>query len=924
MTEKSRTEYSARNTSIAMISQVVAILMGYAARIVFTRTLSESYVGINGLFTDILNVLSLSELGVSTALTYALYKPIAEQNIERQKSLMRLLKWLYRATALIIAVFGLLIVPFLGYLVKDTGDVEHVVLIYLLYLLNSVLSYLLIYKKALVDAYQQSYIGVLYYTGFFVLQSILQIVVLITTHNFLLYFLLYLLCTIGNNVCVARKADALYPFLREKDIQPLPKAEKQSIIKNMKAMLMHKIGTVVVNNTDNLLLSSMVGLISAGLYSNYYLIIGAVHRVLCQTFQGITASVGNLGATEDQKAVKTVFHAAFFIGQWLFGFASICLFQLVNDVVAVSFGENYLFPSLLVFVLCVNFFITGMRQPTLVFRDSLGLFWHDRYKSIAEAIINLVASIILTLRFGIVGVFLGTFLSTMLTSFWVEPYVLYHRKLESKLAPYFLRYALYTTVVLLAGVLTNIACRFVALFPIRFLLCITIPNLIFLLCYHRTREFRLLWNMFIELVTKKFHHSAKEETEEKTPKLSPADKTLLAILKCVLSGEKQVPHWVLSEDEWEAIMGKAERHAVLSVLYDPLMEQTLPEKKRAFVERTARKYVQQNYRLCYYTHLVVEKLMEHGIPSVVLKGVSAAAYYPTPELRKSGDIDLLLPHADQLLQAGNILSEFGFTVAEKQLANHHLVLNHVSGFEIELHTMLAEPFDNARINKYLDNCLQQVPAHIRQQTIMGYNFPILSDGYQAYELLLHMLQHFLRAGFGLKLLCDWVLFWNRPIAETEVQLYFQLVQESGLDGFSGMITSVCVHYLGLDIQCSLCTHMQALMEEIDAHGFLEELLVAEEFGKSSRDRMVVLRNTSLSAYIREFHHMTTLNFPKAGKVFLLWPALWCITLLRFLRNNRRIRGGITTAEILKTAKRRSKRMNQLELFKTWDGANKSK
>lgn len=914
MTEKSRTEYSARNTSIAMISRIIAIVMGFVTRIVFTRILSESYVGINGLFTDILNVLALSELGVGTALTYALYKPIAEKDIERQKSLMRLFKWLYRATALVIAVFGLLLVPFLGHLAKDTGDVEHIVPIYLLYLLNSVVSYLLIYKKALLDAYQRSYIGVLYYTVFLLLQYVLQIVVLVFTRNFLLFLLIHLLCTVGNNICVARKANSLYPFLQEKEIEPIPKTEKRSIIKNMKAMLMHKIGNVVVNNTDNLLLSSMVGLVSAGLYSNYYLIIGSVRQVLGQAFQGITASVGNLGVTEDRKAVQSVFDASFFIGQWLFGFSGICLFLLLNDVIAVSFGEKYVFPNVLVFVLCVNFFITGMRQPTLVFRDSLGLSWYDRYKSLAEAILNLVFSILLTMRFGIVGVFGGTFLSTMLTSFWVEPYVLYRRRLESKLASYFLRYALYTAVVLFAGALTYIACGFVGSFPVRLLLCITIPNVVFLLCYHRTREFRSLCRMLKELVTKKNSRAEKEKTEKYVPATSPIDETLLAILKCALSGEKQIPHWTLSEKEWDALLAKADRHAVLSLLYDPLMEQALSQKQREFAERVARKYVRQNYRLCYCTHLVVEKLKEHGISSAVLKGVSAAACYPTPELRKSGDIDILIPHAEQLLSARDALLELGYTVQEIQLAHHHLVMHHPSGIEVELHSMLAEPFDNAEINEYLEQCLVHIPASIEQREIMGYMFPVLKDGYQAYTLLLHMLQHFLRSGFGLKLLCDWVLFWNRPVAENEVQLYLQLVQESGISGFSRMITSLCVIYLGLERQCDLCRHLPGLMDEADVAGFAGDILEAEEFGKSAKDRMVALRGTSPVDYIREFHHAMHLNFPKAGRVFLLWPVLWCVTLFRFLRNNRRVRG-TTAREIIKKAGARSDRMKQLELFR---------
>ena len=915
MTEKSRTEYSARNTSIAMLSMIVAIFMGYVTRMVFTRTLSESYAGINGLFTDILNVLALSELGIGTAISYALYKPIAEQDIERQKSVMRLFRKMYRIVALLVATAGLLVVPFLGVLVHDAYDVDHIPLIYLLYLTNSVLSYLFVYKKTLVDAHQLGYIGVLYYTVFIVIQYILQIVALLTTHNFILFLLICLFCTLANNLCVARKADALYPFLREKEVEPLPREEKQGIVKNIRAMLMHKIGNVVVNNTDNLLLSSMVGIVSAGKYSNYYLIIGSVRQILDQVFKGITASVGNLGVTANRERVKRIFEASFFVGQWMYGFASICMFQLLNWFVAVSFGENYVFPTPVVFVLCLNFFVTGMRQTTLVFRDSMGLFWFDRYKSLAEAVINLAVSILLTLQFGIVGVFLGTFISTMLTSFWIEPYVLYQKKLKISIVPYFLHYAVYSAIVVAAGILTHIVCSWVRgdgapAFFAELLICITLPNLLFLLCYHRTHEFRFLWQKLMKLLRRK--RDAEEESGAQT--LGEPDRMLLSLLRGALTGEKPVLHREPSYEEWDILLRQADHHAVLPLLYDTLTEFPLSVGQRDFVSRVSKKTVLQSYRLAYSTHKVTEILKEHGIASAVLKGVTASGAYPTPELRKSGDIDILLPYAQQLSQARDVLIKAGFAVSDTQHANHHLVMHYEAGIELELHTMLAEPFDNAKINKYLDSCMLRISYHVEHRNVMGYEYPVLSDGYQAYQLILHMLQHFLRAGFGLKLLCDWYFFWSRPVEEEEICYYLQLVEESGLSRFSEMITSICVRCLGLDKDCGLCCHMDDLMGETEVIEFVRDVLEAEEFGNSSKDRMVLLRGTHLWDYVREFHHMMRLNFPKAGKVFLIWPALWCATLFRFLYNNRRLRS-VTATEIIKKAGERSRRMAQLKLFK---------
>lgn len=508
MADRSRTEYSVRNTTAAMVSKIVAIVMGFATRVVFTHCLSESYVGVNGLFSDILNVLALSELGVGTAITYALYKPIAERDFEKQKSLMKLYRQFYRIVAGIVLIGGLAVIPFMDVLIKNQPDIDHLILIYLMYLANSVVSYLLIYKKTLIDAHQLSYIGEVYQMACLIIQDTLQIVLLITTHNFMLFLVVYIICTLGNNIAVSRKANRLYPYLKETDIKPLEKEERNDIFRNIRAMLMHKIGDVVVNNTDNLMLSSIVGIISVGCYSNYYLVIGSIHQLLTQLFRGITASVGNLGVTEDHKRVRRIFESSFFVGQWMYGFAAICLYELLNPFVEISFGRQYVFPVEVVTVLCLNFYVTGMRQATLVFRDSLGLFWFDRYKSLAGAILNLGISIVLARQFGAAGVFGGTFISMMLTSFWVEPWMLYRHSLHVSVRSYFVRYAFYTIAAFAACCLTDVFCRGISgsvwtVFLLRLVICLFVPNVFFLLCYVRTKEFSFLLGKLRALLEKR-------------------------------------------------------------------------------------------------------------------------------------------------------------------------------------------------------------------------------------------------------------------------------------------------------------------------------------------------------------------------------------------------------------------------------------
>lgn len=508
MVEKSRTENSARNASVAMCSRILAILGGFISRVVFTHTLSQEYVGINGLFNDILNVLALSELGVGTAITFALYKPIAEDDIERQKSLMRMYRNFYQGVGLIVLALGLFLIPFLGYFFKEQPQVEHLTLIYLIYLANSVMSYAFVYKRTLVDAHQLNYISVLYQTVSWFAQSVLQIGVLLLTRNFMLYVSVMIACTVVHNLCISAKADRMYPYLRDREVDRLPDVERKEIFRNIRAMFMHKISTVIVNSTDNLLLSALVGIRSVSCYTNYFLVIGSVRQVLTQMFSGITASVGNLGVESESGRVRRIFEAAFFLDQWVFGMAAVCLYQVLNPFVELFFGSQFVFPSGITLVLCINFYLTGMRQATLVFRDSLGVFWYDRYKSLVEAAVNLIVSLILGRWLGTVGVFIGTTVSIVTTSLWVEPYMLYKHRLKCSAGKYFLRYALYAIVTFAVWFCTDLLCRQITgtLFAMcvgRLICCLLITNLVYLLLYHRTEEFLLLMRKAFGILRKK-------------------------------------------------------------------------------------------------------------------------------------------------------------------------------------------------------------------------------------------------------------------------------------------------------------------------------------------------------------------------------------------------------------------------------------
>lgn len=365
--------------------------------------------------------------------------------------------------------------------------------------------------------------------------------------------------------------------------------------------------------------------------------------------------------------------------------------------------------------------------------------------------------------------------------------------------------------------------------------------------------------------------------------------------------------------DWRLLAELAGRQGVLPLLYDPLTKDVhVPLEIQKTTADAAKKTALQNYRLLFLSRYLLDRLVHAGIPAVLLKGASAACSYPTPELRKSGDVDILLLEPEKLAQACEVLETCSFQKKEGAQMQHHVTYCTEEGIETELHTMLAEPFDHTRINQYLQKQLAVCREQMVYRELMGVRLPVLSDGDQAYGLLIHMLQHYLRAGFGLKLLCDWTVFWNRKPPKEAAEHYLKLIQDSGLKGFSDTITEACCLYLGLQKE-AVCW-MDSGGKKGAARELMADILEGGEFGRSSSERMVSLRSRGVRAYVREFHHQMCLSYPKGSRYRVLWLMLWTATLIRFLHNNRRVRK-TTALAVIRKAGQRSRLTAEMELWK---------
>lgn len=456
----SRLDNSIRNSSVALFGQVATIFLNFIVRTIFIKFLDISYLGINGLFSNVLSILSFAELGFGTAITYALYKPIAEQDITNISRLMNFYKKVYTLIGFFILSAGILLVPYLNFFIGDVSELPTNLpplwIIYILYLINTSTSYFFNYKRSFIIANQMGYIDTFNTLLFNLLKNISQILILMIFRSYLLFLIIQILFTFLSNYIISKKANNLFPFLKEIKQEKLNKSQKKKIYKNVIGMSSHKLGAVVVNGTDNILISKYVGIIATGIYSNYYLITNMLRTVYLQIFNPLVSSVGNLLVKEnDNENNFLYFKRIQFLNSIIAIYFSIGILYMSSSFIKMVWGEKFIFSKVIIYILVLNFFLTCMRQTLSVFMDASGLFWELKWKSIVESIINLCSSLLFVkyFRLGVMGVMLGTTVSTLLTNFWWEPVVVFKNIFEDKLKDYWLLYLksclVFITIVLI-------------------------------------------------------------------------------------------------------------------------------------------------------------------------------------------------------------------------------------------------------------------------------------------------------------------------------------------------------------------------------------------------------------------------------------------------------------------------------------------
>lgn len=507
MKQRSRTEYSLINMFTGAAGFVINTVIGFVCRIIFVRTLAADYLGINGLFTNILSMLSLAELGISSAITFALYKPLAENNEAKIASIMNYYRKAYIAIGCFVAVAGLSLMPFLNLIITDPPAIkESIYLLYLLYLANTAISYFFSYRQSLLSAAQRQYIVSGYNYVITIAQSVLQTVYLLATHEYIGYLLIQIAGGITYNIWISAKAAKDYPYIKNRDAAPLSKEERRSLFTNIKALAINKVSGVLVNSTDNIAITFFTGLSAVGFASNYTLFSTTLDALITRIFNGLTGSVGNLNATADSETRYRFFKILNLANFWLYGWAAIGIAFVSGDLVRWFYGDQFILPLQIPIILAINFYTIGMLHASYTYKSTLGLFRYGQYILIFTGIINLALDVVLGKMLGIFGIYLATLIARICTNLWYEPYAVYRYGLKKNPLLYFTRYVKFLIVLVAAGGLCWLCCSICAFSPIgnvvaKIVICTIIPNSIFMIVFQRTEEFSYLKERTLRILT---------------------------------------------------------------------------------------------------------------------------------------------------------------------------------------------------------------------------------------------------------------------------------------------------------------------------------------------------------------------------------------------------------------------------------------
>lgn len=494
-----RVQSAAKNIAFGQIGNLITQLLGFVLRTVFIDHLGDTLNGINDLYTSILSVLSMAELGIGTALNYSLYKPVAQGDINKIKSYMLLYKKAYRSIGIVIAVIGLAISPFLPYLVKQPEGVStrDLTLYYFIFLFNTVSTYFVAYKYSLVNAEQKNYIQTNIITVTKMITVALQVIIILVTGNFYAYLLTAAAVELLQKIFVSNYLNRRYPYLMDKDVEKLSKEETGEIVTKTKALVFHKVGDVARLQTDSMIISGFINVTLVGIVGSYNMVLNSVANVVNIIFNSVLSSFGNLIATESREKQYQIFKVYRFAACWIYGLAAIGFSVLLTPLIYLWLGSERTLAFAVVFCILIDFYFKGDRIVLSNFKTAAGVFEQDKYLALIQGAVNLIISIVLVQKIGLAGVYVGTIVSGLIANI-TKPVIIYKVILDKPVKGYFMDSIKYIFVIAIVFGLLSVIKKLVMpeitifTFAAMFVIICVVFNGVFFGLFGRTEEFGYL------------------------------------------------------------------------------------------------------------------------------------------------------------------------------------------------------------------------------------------------------------------------------------------------------------------------------------------------------------------------------------------------------------------------------------------------
>lgn len=412
----------ARSVGVGFFSRIADCIFQFAIRTILLYTLGVLYLGLNSLFVSVLGMLSLTELGFSSVIIFSMYKPIAEDDTEKVKSLIAFYKKCYRIIGYIILFVGLCFTPFIKSIIS--GEYPHDTNIYVLYLINlvnTVISYFLFaYKSSILEAHQRN--DLVSVTDFItnIIKYSLQILLLIVLEDYYAYLIVVPIATIIRNLLLSYLSQKYYPQISTNGAKKLSVTDLNEIKTQIKGVVLHKAGNVVFQYVDSIVISAFWGLGLLGVYNNYYYLLTAVGAFMAIISNSLMPGVGNLIATESKEKNTEVFKQVNLFYLWTATIGGCCFMCLYQPFMKIWMGDKYLLDFSSVVFLSLLFYVLQVNNAVGVFKGSLGMYWQDRYRPILSAGVNLILNIILSKIIGINGVIISSIVANIFVDF---PYI---------------------------------------------------------------------------------------------------------------------------------------------------------------------------------------------------------------------------------------------------------------------------------------------------------------------------------------------------------------------------------------------------------------------------------------------------------------------------------------------------------------------